>query len=227
MGHGITSKTANGLSATDMGEQHNSRQLMDRVQQTWGMVLQARQQMDWVPQTWESNITVGSWWTEWNRHGVWHYQYCKTANGTSAMDMGQQYNSRQLMDKVKQTWGMVLQVRQQMDWVPQTWNNNITVDSWWPEWNRHGAWHYQYCKTANATSAMDMGQQYNSRQLMDKVKQTWGMVLQVRQQMDWVPQTWNNNITVDSWWPEWNRHGAWYYKQDSKWTECHRHGTTI
>ena len=163
MGHGITSKTENGLSATDMGQQYNSRQLMDKVKQTWGMVLQVRQQMDWVPQTWDNNTTLGSWWTEWNRHGTWHYKYCTTANGLSAMDMGQQYNSRQLMDKVKQTWGMVLQVRQQMDWVPWIWDNNTTLGSWWTKWNRHGAWYYKYCTTANGLSTTHMGQQQTIR----------------------------------------------------------------
>ena len=60
MGHGITSETANGSSATFMGQQHNSRQMLDRVKWTWGMALPVRQQMGRVPQTQGNNITVDS-----------------------------------------------------------------------------------------------------------------------------------------------------------------------
>ena len=63
-----------------------------------------------------------------------------------------------------------------MDWGPQTRDSNITVDGWWKEWNRHGAWHYKW--GSKWTKATDMRQQHNSRQLLDRNKHgAWHRVL--------------------------------------------------
>ena len=93
MGHDITSKTAHGWNATDIGQQQT--------------------------------VTVDSWSTEWNGHGASHYkrdsQWTKChKHGTTSYS-----NSRQLMDRVKWTWGIIFQERAPMDQVPQTRDNDI------------------------------------------------------------------------------------------------------
>ena len=85
--------------------------------------------MDRVPQTRDSNIKVDSSWTEWNRHGGYGIT-SMAANGLRATDKGQQHNSRQLMDRVEQTWG-VWYYKYGSKWTEshRHRDSNITVDS--------------------------------------------------------------------------------------------------